>query len=69
MARKRQLDETAKETESYNFQNVNPKVVFLLALVVAFASVCFIYISFAIIQYLIGIGWIPRPPSLGQYVS
>ncbi len=64
-----QLDETSTEAESYNFQNVNPKVVFLLALAASFTAVCCIYLAYSLIEQLMSAGFIPQPPSLSQYVS
>lgn len=63
------LNETAEASEPHNFTNVNPRSVFILALLAATAAVSIVLSAYLLIQFSIEAGYIPAPPSLGPYAS
>ena len=64
-----QLEEAANEGASYQFANINPKLVFLLALAAGILAVAVIYLGYTAITLLIDAGLIPQPPRLQGLVD
>ena len=63
------LDEDADDAESYEFANVNPKSVFLLALAVAFVAVALTYFAYVSVTLAVDSETIPQPPRLQGLVD
>lgn len=68
MALEWHLDVTAEPAEPYNFTNVNPKLVFVLALLAALVAVSGVLCAYLLIRSSIDAGIIPEPPSLRSNV-
>lgn len=63
------LDESAQDADSYEFASVNPRLVFLLALAVAFLAVACVYFAYVSVSLAIEAGMIPQPPRLQGLVD
>lgn len=63
------LDETAEDAEAYQFKNVNPKLVFLLALAAGFLAVTIIYLGYVALSLAIDAGYISEPPRLQSFAD
>lgn len=63
------LDETADEVDSYQFANINPKLVFLLALATAIVAVGCVYFAYVWVNLAIDAELIPQPPRLQALVD
>ena len=64
-----ELDENAQDADSYEFANVNPRLVFLLAFAVAFVAVACVYLAYASVSLAIEAEMIPQPPRLQGLVD
>jgi hypothetical protein len=62
------LDHTGSAAEPYKFNNVDPKSVFLLALLAALVALVAVLCAYLLIQYSIDAGAIPEPPALATNV-
>ncbi len=62
------LDKTADDAASYRFANTNPKLVFLLALFVAIATVACIYGAYVLLNMAIDADLIAEPLRLDGLV-
>ncbi|MBT8426505.1 MAG: hypothetical protein KJO02_00600 [Erythrobacter sp.] len=58
------LDESTQDVDSYEFANVNPRLVFLLALAVGFVAVACVYFAYVSVSLAIEADMIPQPPRL-----
>lgn len=63
------LDESPQDADSYEFANVNPRLVFLLALAVAFVAVACVYFAYVSVSLAINAELIPQPPRLQGLVD
>lgn len=63
------LDESQQDADSYEFANVNPRLVFLLALAVAFVAVACVYFAYVSVSLAINAELIPQPPRLQGLVD
>ena len=59
-----ELKEGADSPQTYQFDNVNPKLVFLLALAVGVLAVVVIYFGYVAVNAAMDAGIIPHPPRL-----
>ena len=64
-----ELVENAQDADSYEFANVNPRLVFLLAIAVAFVAVACVYFAYASVNLAIEADMIPQPPRLQGLVD
>lgn len=63
------LEESSQDAESYEFANVNPRLVFLLALAVACVAVACVYFAYVSVSLAIEAELIPQPPRLQGLVD
>ncbi|NNC53356.1 MAG: hypothetical protein HKO08_09995 [Erythrobacter sp.] len=63
------LDESTQDADSYEFANVNPRLVFLLALAVGFVAVACVYFAYVSVSLAIEADMIPQPPRLQGLVD
>lgn len=62
-----QLDDSINAAEPYEFENVQPGAVFLLALGAALGAIASVYLIYAAIELAIEARFIPSPPALQAY--
>lgn len=54
---------------AYQFENINPKLVFLIALAAAFVAVACVYFAYVSLSIAIEAGLLPNPPRLRRLVE
>ena len=63
------LEEGTEAAETYRFENINPKLVFLLALAAGGLAVAIIYFCYVAVSSAIDAQIIPEPPRLQGLVE
>lgn len=64
-----ELEDGAEDAETYRFENVNPRLVFLLALATGILAVAVIYFGYVAVSLAIDADIIPGPPRLQDLVD
>ena len=64
-----ELEEGGENAETYRFENINPRLVFLLALAAGALAVAVIYFGYVAVSLAIDAQIIPEPPRLQGLVD